>query len=286
MSYPELNRGDKGIEVERLQGWLNRVGAMLKPDGDFGRGTERGVRYAQDIAALPVTGTADRALWEWLEPQRDPFPLLDTNGIAFIAREETGGLSYYDAVTRWPHYPGHASGITIGVGFDLRFNSESDLRELWGAHLDGGAIDELAKDIGKPGSKKRVGELRRMGIEIPFRAAWHVFVERTIPSYYEQTEQIYPSLNSLPPLCRSALVSIVYNRGSSLSGPNRSEMRAIADILAEADNPDLHKLKRKTILMDVEDEIVAMQRLWGPDSGLHKRRQEEANLWRVGLDGW
>jgi hypothetical protein len=286
MSFPELNRGDKGNEVERLQEWLNRIGAMLKPDGDFGRGTERGVRYAQDIAAQPITGTADTALWEWLEPLDEPFPQLDTDGVAFIALEETGGLGYYDAVTRWPHFPGHSSGITIGVGYDLRFNTEADLRNLWGKHLESSAIDELAKDIGKAGSKKRVSELRRMGIEIPFKAAWHVFIERTLPSYYEQTEGIYPSLGSLPPLCRCALVSIVYNRGSSLSGPRRAEMRAIADILAEADNPAMHKLKRKTILMDVEDEIVAMQRLWGPDSGLYKRRQSEANLWRRGLDAW
>jgi len=40
---------------------------MLIADGDFGSGTERGVRYAQDIANLPSTGTADNELWSWLE---------------------------------------------------------------------------------------------------------------------------------------------------------------------------------------------------------------------------
>ena len=286
MAHPELNRGDEGEDVVRLQTLLNRVGAMLIADGDFGSGTEGGVRYAQDIANLPSTGTADEPLWVWLESQPDPYPLLSTNGIAFIALEETGGLGYYDKVTRWPHYPGHASGVTIGVGYDLRFNTEENFKELWAGHLSRDIIDELSKDIGKKGSEKRIKELKQMGIEIPFKAAWPVFVKKTLPRFYSDTESIYPSLKTLPDLCRSVLVSIIFNRGNSLSGPRRTEMREIRDILARADSPDLHKRKRKMILSDVEDQIVSMKRLWGVQSGLAKRRQSEANLWRKGLDQW
>ncbi|WP_349432246.1 peptidoglycan-binding protein [Methylomarinum sp. Ch1-1] len=286
MNYPELNRGDKGDAVRELQTHLNKVGAMLVVDGDFGSGTERGVRYAQDIIGRLSTGTVDDELWQWLESQPDPCPELATNGVAFIAKEETGGLAYYHAVTRWPHFPGLASGITIGVGYDLRFNSEDDFRMLWGDRLPDNMLDELAKDIGKPGSKKRVKELKKMDFEIPFKFAWPVFVEGTLPRFYQETQMIYPSLDGLPALCRSALVSIVFNRGNSLKGPRRREMREIRNILAQADNPALHKLKRKMILTDVEDQILSMQRLWGPSSGLHKRRQAEANLWRNGLDPW
>ncbi|MCA1795550.1 MAG: hypothetical protein ABR534_05710 [Desulfotignum sp.] len=63
-------------------------------------------------------------------------------------------------------------------------------------------------------------------------------------------------------------------------------MRAIRDILANADNESLHKQKRKMILTDIEDQIVSMQRLWDPVSGVHKRRQAEANLWRAGVEAW
>lgn len=286
MNYPELNRGDKGSEVVTLQTFLNRVGAMLIADGDFGRATERGVRYAQDIANMQKTGTADDALWGWLESRPEPFSLLATNGVAFIALEETGGLDYYNTVTRFPHFPGYASGITIGVGYDLRFNSESNFRELWGGELSADSIQELSKDIGKAGTKKRINELKRLGIAIPFKSAWPVFVAKTLPLFNSKTESIYPSLCSLPELCRSVLVSIVFNRGPSLSGSRRKEMRKIRDILIMADVPGLHKAKRKIILADVEDEIVAMKRLWSPGSGVHKRRQAEANLWRTGLDVW
>ncbi|WP_114695922.1 peptidoglycan-binding protein [Motiliproteus coralliicola] len=286
MAYQELNRGDRGQDVVILQTLLNRVGAMLIADGDFGSGTERGVRYAQNVAAMPSTGTADDNLWQWLEAQPDPYPELSTNGIAFIAMEETGGLRYYHQVTRWPHYPGVASGVTIGVGYDLRFNSEDNFRELWGDHLPAPMMDELAKDIGKKGTKKRVTELKRMGVEVPFKAAWPVFVRKILPAYYESTASIYPSIASLPELCRSVLVSIVFNRGSSLAGSRRTEMRAIRDILQQASGAEINKPKRKMILNDVEDEIVSMKRLWGVRSGLAKRRQAEANLWRKGLSQW
>lgn len=284
MAYPELIRGDKGEEVRHLQTGLNKVGAMLLVDGDFGGGTERGIRYAQDICGRPQTGEVDDALWRWLEAQPEPCPLLPTNGVAFIAKEETGGLSYYEKVTRWPHYPGVASGITIGVGYDLRFNSTANFRELWSPYLSSEFIDELARDIGRKGSRERAAELHAKGVEVPFKAAWPVFVAKTLPRFYDETEAIYPSLSTLPGLCRAALVSLVFNRGASLVGANRLEMREIRDILASADEPGLGSQQRRNLLSAVEDRIVAMQRLWGPDSGLHYRRQAEANLWRAGLN--
>jgi len=286
MSYPTLSRGAKGADVYHLQNCLNRVGAMLVADGDFGRGTETAVRYAQDIAQLPCDGTADETLWHWLEQQPEPFPPLATDGVAFIALKETGGLSYYNQVTRWPHYPGLASGITIGVGYDLRFATSADVKARWGKHLPKPVMDEIFHDVGKPGSKKRAGQLKGMGIEVPFKTAWKVFIEHTLPRFYRETEAVYPSLPRLPPLCASALVSIVFNRGNSLNGSSRLEMRIIRDLLASADNPSFHQQKRKMILADVEDQIVAMQRLWGPESGLYLRRQAEANLWRQGLEAW
>lgn len=284
MSYPDLKRGDQGESVRQLQQWLNRVGAMLVSDGDFGIGTERGIKYAQDVASQPVSGRADQALWSWLEVQKDPYPPLHTEGVAFIAREETGGLAYYEAITRWPHYPGLSSGITIGVGYDLRFNTEADFRQMWGDLLSPDLMEGLSRDIGKAGTKKRSAELKKMGIEVPFKAAWQVFIHKTLPRFYDETRIIYDSLDTLPPLCRSALVSIVFNRGTSLSGSRRQEMRAIAEILADAERSGLSPQERKTILRGVEEQIVSMQRLWGPETGLYKRRQGEANLWRVGLE--
>ena len=283
MSYPELQRGDQGEGVFQLQSFLNRVGAMLNADGDFGPSTERGVLYAQDYGGQPVTGRAQGPLWTWLETIPEPFPALDTNGLAFIALEETGGLAYYSTNTQWPHFPGEASGITIGVGYDLRMNTEEDFLATWGNVLPEGVLAELTRDVGKRGTKTRARELRQLGITVPFKAAWPVFVEKTMPRYYADTKAIYPSLSRLDGLCRSVLVSLVFNRGNDLKGKRRREMREIQAILKEADREGLDEEQITSILARVEDQIVSMKRLWDPGSGLIKRRQAEANLWRAGL---
>jgi hypothetical protein len=88
------------------------------------------VRYAQYVAGQPVTGSADDLLRGWLERRPEPLPPLATDGVALIARGETGGLFYREQVARWPHFPGAARGITISVGYDLRFNTEANFREL------------------------------------------------------------------------------------------------------------------------------------------------------------
>jgi hypothetical protein len=43
-------------------------------------------------------------------------------------------------------------------------------------------------------------------------------------------------------------------------------------------------VRQKEVPVEVEAQIVAMQRLWNQRSGLVKRRQPEANLWRRGLE--
>lgn len=286
MTYPELRRGASGEEVVLLQSLLNRIGAMLTPDGDFGAGTEKGVAYAQDVANQRVTGVADSALWEWIEGRPEPSPLLSANSLSFIAMEETGGLSYYESNTMWPHFPGEESGITIGVGYDLKWNTEENFRSTWGAYLPVKTVDELVKEIGKKGAKKRAAELRKMGVAIPFKSAWPVFVEHSIPRFYEETASIFASLRTLPDFCRAVLVSLVFNRGASLSGERRKEMREIQSILKRAEIPKMSKAERKAILSNVEDQILSMKRLWQTGSGLVKRRQAEANLWRKGLSSW
>lgn len=284
MKYPTLKRGSSGKNVRLLQSKLNKIGGMLFPDGDFGGGTERAVYFAQEVAGLDITGIADSSLWHCLDKQAEPFPLLDTDGVAFIAKEETGGLAYYNQITQWPHFPGHESGITIGVGYDLRFNTSRDFKATWRNYLTPSLIKELSTDIGKKGSKQRAAQLKKQAISIPFSAAWAVLINLTLPRYYKLTESVYPSLSALPPQCRSTLVSLVFNRGSDTRGPKREEMKNIQSILTKAHEKEIKPSQKKRMLREVEDEIVAMKRLWPAGSGLLKRRDGEAALWRQGLD--
>lgn len=286
MTYPNLVQGSKGEAVCQLQTLLNKVGAMLKVDGDYGPGTSAAVRYAQDVARQLVTGIADAPLWAFLQQQPTPFAPLDTNGVAFIALEETGGLAHYQQVSRFPHFPGGESGITIGVGYDLRFHSQQEFYSDWSDYISKAAIQELSNDIGRQGSQQRASVLKEMGVEVPFYAAWQVFVRKTLPGFYKKTLLSYPSLTALPGLCASVLVSLVYNRGPALNGNNREEMANIRRILDKAEQARLQgraTAEVNQMLLAVADELLAMKKYWPVTSGLVKRRQEEANIWRQSL---
>jgi peptidoglycan hydrolase-like protein with peptidoglycan-binding domain len=71
-----LKLHDKGPDVTEAQELLNRTGAILDPDADFGRGTETAVREFQTALALPATGSIDAKTWEALRLQTEPCPDL------------------------------------------------------------------------------------------------------------------------------------------------------------------------------------------------------------------
>jgi len=269
--HPHLRRGDKGSDVERLQSLLNRIGSLLKADGDFGLLTQSALEEAQERAGLPVTGEADVATWEWLEAQPEPSSDIPTEAVTFIVREEVGGRGFYDMFCSSPSFPGESSGVTIGIGYDLRFNSTEEFEDDWGAVLRPEDLQELELHLGQQGSEQAVASL--VHIRIPFLSAWGVFIGRTLPRFVAMTRAAFDGYEQLPPLCRGALVSLVYNRGPAMAGDRRTEMRAIQTHVAEG-HLDL-----------VPAELVAMKRLWAEDSGLQRRRDREADFWRRGLNG-
>ncbi|MGD8328677.1 MAG: peptidoglycan-binding protein [Acidobacteriota bacterium] len=267
--HPLLRRGSQGSEVERLQSLLNRVGSLLKVDGDFGLLTQRAVREVQERAGLPVTGETEVATWEWLEAQPEPSPELPTEAVNFIVTEEVGGRGFYDMFCSRPSFPGESSGVTIGIGYDLRFNTADEFEADWGAVLRPDDFHELKPHVGQQGSDQVVASLAH--IRIPFLAAWSVFIGRTLPRFVAVTRAAFAGFEQLPPLCRGALVSLVYNRGPAMTGDRRTEMRAIRTHIVEG-RLDL-----------VPGELVAMKRLWAGDSGLQRRRDREADFWRRGV---
>lgn len=260
-------------ETRRTQALLNRVGGLLVTDGLVGRNTRRAIADARAMAGLPPSDRADKALVEWLEARPSPSPDIPTEGVTFIAREEVGGRDYYENQTAKPHWPGGASGITIGVGYDLRYSAnifEAD----WISRLDARAADALRPHLGRRGSTAKAASLD--WIRIPWTTAWQVFVERSLPLQVNLTTGAFNTFDDLPGLCRSALVSLVFNRGTAMrdsaGSGTRREMRAIRDLLKAGD------------LDAVPDQILSMRRLWPDAKGLRDRREREAALWRRGLE--
>jgi GH24 family phage-related lysozyme (muramidase) len=250
---------------------------MLLVDGDFGPGTRDAVVDARVLLRLPGPPEADETLQQAVAAVPDPFPSLTAAGVTFIAREEVSGPREYRRKYKNPVWPSAESGITVGIGYDLQFVDQDSLREDWGDQLPSDAIARLSTVVGVRGSEERLARVH--DIEVPLLAAMHVFQQRTLPSYQRRTLSIYPQVQNLSPERRSALVSLVYNRGTRLKDEDpvrqeRREMRAIRDLLAAGD------------FEAVADELEAMARLWNPNKtpGLIRRRQDEAKLWRSGFD--
>lgn len=96
MSDGSLRRGEMGPEVRRLQEALVRDGAVMKPDGNFGRGTKAAVEAWQLRHDMPVTGVADRDMLKALgvEPQQ---------GRAEVSRRQSNALHLPDDANHVDH---------------------------------------------------------------------------------------------------------------------------------------------------------------------------------------
>src|SRR6185436_1567878 len=67
----------------------------------------------------------------------------------FIVRWETGGKAYYEQVIKGqPIWPGYASGITIGCGFDLGYHDLEDFTSQWASRISASDSQRLTPTIG------------------------------------------------------------------------------------------------------------------------------------------
>jgi len=260
------------VSTVELQQLLNKVGGLLDTDGKAGPATQQAISDARAAAGLPAGTQADDALIAWLQQQPNPSGVVPTEGVVFIARQEVTSRSYYDRNCAVPTWPGGASGITIGIGYDLRF--QADFEKCWVPCLPAATAAALRLWVGKQGTADAAKSLG--SVTVPFFDAWKVFTEVTLPAEVKSAEGAYGDLMKLPPLCRAALVSLVYNRGPDL-GLNgdpqgkRTEMRNIRDLI------NAGKLDQ------VPAQFVSMERLWPTVAGLRARRAAEAQLWQDGL---
>ena len=272
-----LKTGNVGDPVKVLQRGLNKLGAMLLIDGEFGKGTEAAVADARETLSMPgPAGEADEALQAAVAAVPDPFPPLTAAGVTFIARQEVSDAARYRRQYQKPCWPGRNSGITIGIGYDCSFVGADQLRADWGPQLKPDVLAQLSSVVKKVGSAVLLAQVS--AVDVPLAAAMKVFTATTLPRYLADARKAFPQVDDLPPARRSALISLVYNRGAGLKDLNatkqdRSEMRNIRALLAAGE------------LESVAAQFELMTRLWDPatEKGLIQRRRDEAALWRNGF---
>jgi hypothetical protein len=170
-----------------------------------------------------------------------------------------------------PEWPGEKSGITIGFGWDLGYTEWQVTAKAW-KQLEANTLSALLSVSGLKGEVAKNNLYRVVHLEIPYRIAEAVFFEHTIPTWEARTLSIYPQASELNGDCLGALVSLVFNRGTSLSlNDRRIEMRSIQAALMSKNYSEVPKL------------IKAMKRLWPDSDGLKRRRDAEATLFAGGL---
>ena len=179
------------------------------------------------------------------------------------------GFSFYNKRLRKPIVPdpdNTDSGVTIGIGYDCGHCSVNKIKMDWQSVLPLHMVTALTTVAGL---KKRTAfnSLPLVkDVDVPIDAALQVFFNTTIHDFSKEALKIYPDLFKLHPIEQSTIVGLVYNRGSSLKGDRRKEMR---DLIVAIKNDDD---------MQMADLIRSMMRLWPNTSGLRRRREAEAAL--------
>lgn len=235
--------------IKHIQKYLN-----LEPDGIIG----------------PATLTAiENNLFDENDETKDNHSLMISGaGMEQLVQHEIVSKSYYNKFLKHPIWPGGASGVTIGIGYDLGYNRAAQIQRDWSGRVSDADLEKLKKVAGLKADKAKKQLPRVKTVTVAFEDATAVFSERTLPRYAAATRKAYPGVEKLHADAQAALLSLVYNRGTAMSGARRKEMAAIRPLVLQQD------------YAGIAQEILNMKHLWqgkGLD-GLLKRRDDEAAL--------
>lgn len=183
--------------------------------------------------------------------------------------EVGGGQKYYEKYLSGPTWPGGASGMTLAIGIDCGYYTPTELSEIF-KFLPSDQLRAVQKASGKKGEdgKEYTKSVKDLGIKITWEQAVEIFDKYTWPKFAKLAERTFPNLDQLCDNAYGAIVSLVFNRGSSLVGDSRREMREIKDLVPKKD------------YRSIALEFQKMKRIWkgkGLD-GLLARRDAESNL--------
>lgn len=188
--------------------------------------------------------------------------------------EVGGGEVYYNKFLKKPTWPGEQSGVTIGIGYDVGYVNKTEFSNDW-IDLPKEVFDRIYKVVGIKGYRAKELANRLKDIIIPWDLAVKVFMNKTVKKFYDLTKNTFPNFENLPEDAKGGLVSLVFNRGASLEGDRRKEMKAIKDIMAKNQSFD------KKILFQIAEQIRKMKRIWvggSIEKGMSRRRDAEADL--------
>jgi len=201
---------------------------------------------------------------------------------AYASRNYSKALASYlieeEGFDARPDNPGVASGATIGHGLDLKFASLGDLA--------------LIKKLGLlPPAKAdwlisyKKGEKSLEGFVLTRSEARAVLDKITIPKFTRLAENWIGKENFdvLPQEKKIALIGLVFNRGTRISGSTRKEMAATRGILGNLSSLDSSgkAAAYKEVSSQIKQMNVTMASRWAKARGLFARRNREASMFNL-----
>lgn len=192
--------------------------------------------------------------------------VVSSRSLDMIVFYEVTSKEVYDKKFQTPQWPGGASGVTIGIGYDLGHFTGPQITDNWGPHVSVGDLALLISVKGKTGEPARLLIPTVKSVKINFDKAIKVFYQCSLPEFAKKVKKTFPGVEKLPPDAQGVLLSLVYNRGTSLEGEHRKEMKNIVPLVAKGD------------LAGIAAELRSMKRLWPNFKGLRDRRDKEAAL--------
>lgn len=201
--------------------------------------------------------------------------------VDMIIYYEVGGRNYYESKFTKPMVPAWqttSSGVTVGFGFDVGYNTKDQIRKA----LEGIASDEeiaaLQSVAGMKGKNAYYNGLPKVKhkVVITWDEADKIFMRDSLVRFAKQTATTFNlTPTRLHPHSNGALVSLVYNRGPLVDTTDRrKEMSWIKYNIANSKDAN------------IPSDIRSMKRLWSYSKlkGLHLRRDSEASMFQRGLN--
>ncbi len=248
--------------------------AMVEARAEVAQATSPVVASVQEATAsavVPAVVALQEIMQDVAPPSVNAAPAsaISPAAVALIVRWEVGSASRYSRRYQAPIWPGGASGVTWGIGYDGGHQTRQQIGLDWSAHDAASRLQATAGITGQA-AQPLVRDLR--DVTVPFAMASDVFALASLPRYRASARRAFgvERFDALPADAQGALVSLVYNRGASMTGPARAEMRAIRDTCLPGS--DVHC---------VAGQIRQMCRLWrgtNLEAGLCGRREDEAGL--------
>jgi uncharacterized protein (TIGR02594 family) len=199
---------------------------------------------------------------------------ISPKAINLIVEAEVSGKDVYEKRYRHPIWPKGQSGVTVGIGYDVGYQTKVQVEQDWKDVIGADMVTLLQTACGKTGAAAEPFVKRLAAVDIPFDKAMHVFLRRDVPRWVGTVQRALPNIND-PKITASrlgALVSLAYNRGASFSkaGPRYVEMN----------NIKTHMSNRA--FDRIPNEFRRMKRLWPDMAGLQRRRDAEAAMFEAG----